>query len=58
MVCDRAKTHFDPKEHLKFDESTIASGSTNLQAFQDGYKPLHANQQRAMYFAVRRQTTN
>jgi len=51
MVCDRAMTHFDPNEHLKFDESSIASGSTNLETFKSGYKPLHANQQKAMYFA-------
>lgn len=50
-VCSRAKTHFDPNELLKFDTSTVVSGSTNLEAFKDGYLPLHANQQRAMYFA-------
>jgi eukaryotic translation initiation factor 2C len=53
MVCSRAKTHFDPAEHLTFDASTVVSGSSNLEAFKDGYKPLHANQQKAMYFAVR-----
>jgi hypothetical protein len=53
MVCSRAKTHFNPSEHLKFDNSTNVSGSTNLEAFKDGYMPLHANQQKAMYFAVR-----
>jgi eukaryotic translation initiation factor 2C len=51
LVCSRAKTHFDPTEHLKFDTSTAASGSTNLEAFKDSYMPLHANQQKAMYFA-------
>ncbi|KAF8803024.1 argonaute-like protein [Phlegmacium glaucopus] len=52
MVCSRAKTHFDPTEHLKFDAASTVSGSTNLDAFKDGYKPLHPNQQKAMYFAV------
>jgi len=51
MVCSRARTHFDPAEHLTFDASTVVSGSSNLEAFKDGYKPLHANQQKAMYFA-------
>jgi eukaryotic translation initiation factor 2C len=51
MVCSRAKTHFDPTEHLTFDASTAVSGSTNLEAFRDGYMPLHPNQQKAMYFA-------
>jgi eukaryotic translation initiation factor 2C len=51
LVCSRAKTHFDPTEDLTFDTSTALSGSTNLEAFKDGYKPLHANQQKAMYFA-------
>jgi hypothetical protein len=53
MVCGRAKTHFDPTEQLKFDNSTAVSGSTNLEVYKDGYMPLHANQQKAMYFAVR-----
>jgi len=48
LVCSRAKTHFDPKA---FDASTAISGSTNLEAFKDEYMPLHANQQKAMYFA-------
>ena len=51
LVCSRAKTHFDPTE--RDDSSTTVSGSTNLESFKDGYMPLHANQQKAMYFAVR-----
>lgn len=51
LVCSRAKTHFDPNEYL--DNSTVLSGSTSLEAFKDGYMPLHENQQTAMYFAVR-----
>ena len=54
-VCSRAKTHFNPTEHLNFDASTAVSGSTNLEVFRGGYMPLHANQQKAMYFAVRSQ---
>jgi eukaryotic translation initiation factor 2C len=51
-VCSRAKTHFDPRDRdLAFDTSTNVSGSTNLEAFKHGYKPLHAKQQKAMYFA-------
>jgi eukaryotic translation initiation factor 2C len=53
MVCSRAKTHFDPASYVKFDTSTAVSGSTILEAFKDDYMPLHANQQKAMYFAVR-----
>ena len=53
MVCSRAKTHFDPTERLRLDTSTNASGSTNLEVYKDGYRPLHPNQQKAMYFAVR-----
>ena len=51
LVCSRANTHFDPTDK-QFDTSTAVSGSTNLEAFKDGYMPLHANQQKAMYFAV------
>ena len=51
MVCSRAKTHFKPNEDL--DTSTAVSGSANLEAYKDGYMPLHPNQQKAMYFAVR-----
>lgn len=53
LVCSRAKTHFDPKRYIAFDASTAVSGSTTLEAFKDDYMPLHANQQKAMYFAVR-----
>ena len=55
LVCSRAKTHFDPTQYLALDTATTVSGSANLETFKDGYMPLHANQQKAMYFAVRSQ---
>lgn len=48
MICSRAKTHFEPTEHLKFERSTAVSGSTtNIETFKDGYIHLHTILQKA-----------
>lgn len=54
IVCSRSKNHFDPQGHLgSSDSSTQASGSApvGIEAYKAGYKPLHVNQRRLMYFS-------
>jgi len=54
IVCSRAKNHFDPRGSLHIsDTSTQASGSGpgGIEAYIAGFKPLHVNQQKLMYFS-------
>jgi len=54
IVCSRAKNHYDPTGSLDLSESATQTGSqadTTLQAFKTGYKPLHENMSRVMYFS-------
>ncbi|KAF8162674.1 argonaute-like protein [Crassisporium funariophilum] len=54
IVCSRAKTHFDPQGSFNLsDTASNVSGSSNIDSFKQGYKPLHPVQQRLMYFSVR-----
>ncbi|KAF8993952.1 Piwi domain-containing protein [Cyathus striatus] len=56
IVCSRAKHHYDPNGDLGLSETatqiSASGGSTMLEAFKAAFKPLHANQQRLMYFSV------
>jgi len=54
IVCSRAKIHYDPAGSLDFSETASHTGSqadATLQAFKSGYKPLHENMSRVMYFS-------
>ncbi|KAI0702894.1 argonaute-like protein [Cytidiella melzeri] len=54
IVCSRAKNHYSPDSNLDFSESQTAEGSQNtsqLQAYKQGFKPLHANSSYVMYFS-------
>ncbi|KAJ7641742.1 argonaute-like protein [Roridomyces roridus] len=55
IVCARAKTHYDPTETFDFSDSATqldnGQADSSLEAFREGFKPLHANQQQRMYFS-------
>ncbi|GLB35650.1 putative argonaute family protein [Lyophyllum shimeji] len=54
IVCSRAKNHYDPTGGLDFSDSMTQTGSQaddTLQAFKTGYKPLHPNMSKVMYFS-------
>jgi len=55
IVCSRAKNHYDPNGTLDFSETATQTQSqgqadTTLQAYQSGYRPLHPNMAKVMYF--------
>lgn len=55
IVCSRAKIHYDPNSNLDLSETGTFAGSTQagnqLQAFQQGFRPLHNNMRFVMYFS-------
>ncbi|KAF8888340.1 argonaute-like protein [Infundibulicybe gibba] len=53
IVCSRAKNHYDPQGSLDFSDSATQTDAASgmLQAFQQNYRPLHANQSKLMYFS-------
>lgn len=54
IVCSRAKIHYDPQGPLGLsDSATIPSdaASATLEAFRAGFKQVHNNQARLMYFS-------
>ncbi|KAF8061822.1 argonaute-like protein [Lyophyllum atratum] len=54
IVCSRAKNHYDPTGSLDLSESATQTGSqadVTLQSFKTGYKPLHDNMSKVMYFS-------
>jgi eukaryotic translation initiation factor 2C len=53
IVCSRAKHHYTPGGDLDLSETATQASShatTQLEAFKAGYKPLHTNQTKMMYF--------
>ncbi|KAH9483501.1 Protein argonaute-2 [Psilocybe cubensis] len=55
IVCSRAKNHYDPQGSLRLSETgSQVSGTSGgyLESFKAGFKPLHSNQKRLMYFCV------
>ncbi|KAF9055354.1 argonaute-like protein [Hymenopellis radicata] len=55
IVCSRAKNHYDPSGSLHFSESAsqadTAQANDSIDAFRRGFRPLHSNQSRLMYFS-------
>ncbi|KAG9317399.1 argonaute-like protein [Chiua virens] len=55
IVCSRAKNHYDPQGTLDFSDSATQADSSHaegiLETFRKGFKPLHANMARLMYFS-------
>lgn len=54
IVCSRAKIHYDPQGALNLsDSATVPSdaASANLEAYRAGFKRIHNNQARLMYFS-------
>ncbi|KAI0734018.1 argonaute-like protein [Fomitopsis betulina] len=54
IVCSRAKIHYDPQGALNLsDSATVPSdaASANLEAYRAGFKQVHNNQARLMYFS-------
>ncbi|KAI0773448.1 ribonuclease H-like domain-containing protein [Irpex lacteus] len=56
IVCSRAKNHYSPDSNLEFEESDgrTADGSTGtdqLQAYKQQFRPIHANSALVMYFS-------
>ncbi|OBZ76133.1 Protein argonaute-2 [Grifola frondosa] len=54
IVCSRAKIHYDPEGRLEFSDSATqldsAQAERTLEAFRTGFKPLHAQMRKMMYF--------
>jgi len=52
IVCSRAKNHYTPGSDLDLAETatTTSHADTQLEAFKQGYKPLHPNMSNLMYF--------
>jgi len=54
IVCARAKFHYDPNANFSMSETmsqvSEATGSTSLERYKAGFKPLHPNQAGHMYF--------
>lgn len=55
IVCSRAKNHYDPQGTLDFSDSATqldsGQGTTALEAYKRGFKPLHQNMTTVMYFS-------
>ncbi|KAJ3501716.1 hypothetical protein NLJ89_g9216 [Agrocybe chaxingu] len=53
IVCSRAKNHYAPGTDLDLsDTATVASSRAEdqLQRYREGFRPLHANMSKLMYF--------
>ncbi|KAG6852435.1 hypothetical protein C0991_011984, partial [Blastosporella zonata] len=50
-----AKNHYDPYGNVHLSETATITGSQaaddTLESFKAGFKPLHANMTRVMYFS-------
>lgn len=58
IVCARAKNHYTPgATGMEFSDSasqmTSNQANASLQMFREGFKPVHPNQTKLMYFSVR-----
>jgi len=56
IVCARAKNHYDPSGNVDLSESATQTENSSqalhsLEAFRQGFRPLHANQEKLMYFS-------
>ena len=52
IVCSRAKNHYDPNEHLNFENtSTGDDPEAQIELFRKKFMPLHQNMRQLMYFS-------
>jgi len=55
LVCSRFNYHLHPKSDLHHSDGVSSHGgsqeySFDLEAWQEGFKPLHTNMRNSMYF--------